>query len=328
MLAFSASHRARLLDHKEPSNRIATWVQDVFPKLRQALADNRVTDANLTTAIMLASLEIICPNAFEVPVSWQTHLQTARQMIIARGGPHAIKRSDKVPFFLSRWFAYLDVIGSLSGNKNDKPLGPNYWTSDPDDQEEWQIDCLFGFTTRYLGILSHIALLAKQCESERFDEAGNVRENWRPSPDVVQFTETLRRSLQEGREHVYRPCNHRAAGDNENEQGWDSLEIYATNEMFHWAGLIHLSRRVLGKSTWDSEVQIAVQEIVGALSKVRYGSTAEACLLFPMFTAGCDAIQSVHRKKIIERLVGMEGFGMLQVGASDHLWLRFHGTAS
>ena len=37
-------------------------------------------------------------------------------------------------------------------------------------------------------------------------------------------------------------------------------------------------------------MQIAVREIVSALYKVRKGGTAEACLLFPMFTAGCDAL--------------------------------------
>jgi hypothetical protein len=33
LLAYSASHRARLLCHPEPANRIALWVRDVFPSL-------------------------------------------------------------------------------------------------------------------------------------------------------------------------------------------------------------------------------------------------------------------------------------------------------
>ncbi|KAL9608537.1 MAG: hypothetical protein Q9204_009226 [Flavoplaca sp. TL-2023a] len=89
--------------------------------------------------------------------------------------------------------------------------------------------------------------------------------------------------------------------------------MVATNEAFHWAGLIHLNRRILGKKNEDVEVQIAVREIVSALFKVRKGGTAEACLLFPIFTAGCDARERGQREVIIERLSSIEESGMTQV---------------
>lgn len=329
LLAFSASHRARLLSHPEPANRIAVWVQDVFPKLRRDLINNteQISNATLTTAIMLASLEIISPNTFEVPISWQNHLTVARQMIIARGGPKSVQRKDRVAYFLSRWFAYLDVLGSLSGSKNDRPLGSSYWSEDAySTDEDFQIDCLLGFTSRCIGILARIAELAKQCETKRIDDDGNVRSDWRPSQDVVEQAERIRRDLQEGRDHVYKGCNHRSADNSESEAGWDALEIYATNEAFHWAGLIHLCRRVLGKPTQDPEVQNAVREIVGALFKVRKGSTAEACLLFPMFTAGCDAVDPGQRAKILERLKSVEGFGMTHVHKARTLMQRVWDT--
>lgn len=137
LLAYSALHRARLLRQPEPELRIALWVQDIFPNLRRALDDPNqiITNANLATAIMLASLEIISPKAFGVEVSWHNHLDTARQMIAARGGPQNVQtasRSDKVLSFLWSWFAYLDVLGSLSGVKansstlvRDLSLSPN-----------------------------------------------------------------------------------------------------------------------------------------------------------------------------------------------------------
>lgn len=324
LLAFSASHRARLLNHPEPVNRIAVWVQDVFPKLRLALtnpAANPVSNDVLAPAIMMASLEIISPNTFEVPISWQNHLTIARQMIMARGGPRSMDRHDRVAYFLSRWFAYLDVLGSLSGNKNDQPLGSFYWSSEnASADEDFQIDCLMGFTTRCIGSLARIAELAKQCESQRIDDEGNIRSDWKPSLDVVGQATLIRRDLEEGLSDriIYKGCNHRSSPhpDAQHKNSWDATEIYATNEMFHWAGLIHLYRRVLGKSTDDIEVQHAVREIVGLLYKVRRGSTAEACLLFPMFAAGCDAKEAGQREKIMERLRCVEGFGMTQVSAS------------
>lgn len=328
LLAYSASHRARLLHHPEPSNRIALWVEGVFPRLRQALESSEpITIKNLATAIMLASLEIIAPNAFEVNIPWRSHLSVARQMIIARGVPQSIHRQDNVSDFLSRWFAYLDVLGSLSGRKNDAPLSSNYRaTDDQDGEDPYQIDCLMGFTTRCVGILAQIAALAKECEQFRLDENGDVRDEWRPGEDIVQKAETLKAELQEAREHTYKTCPHRSPAENESEAGWDSLEIIATNEMFHWAGLIHLTRRVLNKPSSDPEVQNAVREIVGGLYKIRHGSTAEACLLFPMFTAGCDALEQPQRDRIMGRLRSVESFGMTQIHKARALMQRVWDT--
>ncbi|ORY11400.1 fungal-specific transcription factor domain-domain-containing protein [Clohesyomyces aquaticus] len=331
LLAFSASHRARLLNQKEPANRIAVWVQDVFPKLRQSLmsSPDQISNSTLAPAIMLASLEIISPNTFEVPISWRDHLAVARRMIIARGGPRGVDRHDREVYFLSRWFAYLDVMGSLSGNKNDTPLDSGYWSPENSSaDEDFQIDCLLGFTTRCVGILARIAELAKQCEYKRIDEFGNFREDWQPEEDVIMQAEQIRQELELGLSDriVYKGCNHRSSDSSESEGAWDAIEIYATNEMFHWAGLIHLYRRVLGKSAMDPEVQRAVRGIVGLLYKVRRGSTAEACLLFPMFTAGCDARDEVQREKIMERLRCVEGFGMTQVHRARSLMQKVWDT--
>ncbi|KAF2832256.1 hypothetical protein CC86DRAFT_313167 [Ophiobolus disseminans] len=315
LLAYSAAHRARMLHHPEPSNRIALWVQNVFPKLRHTLLLNpaHISDATLAAVIMMASLEIISSGTFEVPVSWQNHLTMARQMIVARGGPRGMGREDCVAYFLSRWFAYLDVLGSLSGNKNDMPLGSAYWSNvNAVADEDFEIDCLMGFTTRCVGSLARISELAKCCEAQRIDEQGNVRADWIPEPDVVQKAVQIRRELEEGllERNIRKGCNHRSSASTESEGAWDATEIYATNEMFHWAGLIHLYRRVLGKPGPDIEVQNAVREILGLLYKIRRGSTAEACLIFPMFAAGCDTEDQGQREKIMERLKSVEGFGM------------------
>ncbi|KAL9609299.1 MAG: hypothetical protein Q9167_005917 [Letrouitia subvulpina] len=333
LLAYSASHRALLLKHPEPVNRIALWVKDVFPTLRCALLDpNRpISNANLATAIMLASLEIISPNAFEVTVPWQNHLNVARRMILSRGGAQAVHRKDKVSYFLSRWFAYLDVLGSLSGSKNEQPLfSGSYWIND-DSDDEFQIDCLLGFTSQCVGILAKIAELASQCDRERIDaETREIREDWTPGEEIVQQAEQLKQNLQNARMHRFKGCPHRPStpikstpdrhiGDDNNNPGWDLLEMVATNEAFHWAGLVHLNRRILGKKSEDIEVQIAVREIVSALFKVRKGGTAETCLLFPMFTAGCDAKEPGQREVIMERVKWVEGCGMTQVHKARRL---------
>lgn len=331
LLAYSAAHRARMLNHREPTNRIAVWLQDVFPKLRQTLIDspNDISDDTLAVVIMMVSLEVICSGTFEVPVSWQNHLTMARQMIIARGGPNGMGRQDRVAFFLSRWFAYLDVLGSLSGSKNDVMLGSIYWSHETAyADEDFEIDCLLGFTTHCVGSLARISELAKQCEPHRIDDQGNVREHWIPDPTIVQEAIKIRRALEQGLldRNMHKGCSHRCSASSEFDGTWDATEIYATNELFHWAGLIHLQRRVLGKPAMDVEVQHAVREIVGLLYKIRRGSTAEACLIFPMFAAGCDTLDQGQRDKIMDRLRGVEGFGLTHVPKISNLMQRVWDT--
>ena len=199
-------------------------------------------------------------------------------MILSRGRATAAPRKDKVFYFLMRWFAYLDVLGSLSGGKYDQPLfGGNYWALDPAaGEQDYQIDCLLGFTSRLVTILAEIATLARTCDSERIDPSGYVRTDWQPSLEVMHRAEKLKAGLVEARMHHYQGCPHRRA------------------------------------STQIEDNSYAI-EIVVALQRVRKGGTAEGCLLFPMFTAGCDAKNPTFRETIMERLKRMEGLGMSQV---------------
>ncbi|MCJ1386004.1 hypothetical protein MMC17_009129 [Xylographa soralifera] len=315
LLAYSASHRARLLKHPEPSNRIALWVRDVFPNLRRALSglEDQMDNTTLATAIMLASLEIIAPNAFEVPVPWQEHLRTAREIIVLRGPP-VIGHYDKVAYFLNRWFNYLDVVGSLSGAKNTPLLSDDAWSNNNDlsIEQAAQIDCLFGFTSRCVTILARLADLARRCDSERIDSDGNIREDWKPSIEVISAAKGIKGQLKSTRDQTFTGCPHNTAVS-ESERGWETIEMVATNDAFHWAGLVHLNRRVLGKISADDEVQAAVTQIIVSLGKVRIGGTAEACLLFPIFTAGCDAKCEAQREVIKERMRSVEGTGMTQI---------------
>lgn len=323
LLAYSASHRARLLQQPEPAIRIARWVQDIFPNYAKDLSDPTkiVSNSNLATAIMLASLEIISPKAFGVAIPWQKHLSTARQIILARGGAKSIHRDhSQASDFLLRWFAYLDVVGSLIGSPRDLPSssnggeGPDY-DLDDDEVNDFQIDCLLGFTSRCVSILSKIAHLARISDAERYDNDQNVRPDWQPDEKTAVRAEKLINDLESARTNTrIQPCPHlHSAG--EAAYQWDFQEMQATNEAYHYAGLVHVHRRILGKPSSHPDVQTAVREISGALYKVRKGSTAESCLLFPMFTAGCDSQDEKQRNAIMDRFRGVEEFGLSHVSS-------------
>jgi Fungal specific transcription factor domain len=312
--------------------------------------NTQISNANLATAVMLASLEIISPSSFGVSIPWQNHLSIARSIIRSRGGPHSVSRKDPVMYFLTRWMAYLDVLGSLSGRRNEEPLfAGNYWSSshdegtsskelslddeDGDDEDDYTIDCLLGFTTRCVSILAQIALLARECEAERMNpETGEINTDWRPPPDVAKRAEKLKHDLVHAREHEQKQCTHHSpqiskatpVGNQPQLQperrysyvqmtDKDAEESLATNSAFHWAGMVHLLRRVHNLPRSDPQIQSAVKEIVKTLIQLREGGSAEACLLFPMFTAGVEAEDPLDRAEVLARIKGAEGLGMCQV---------------
>ncbi|GAB7366578.1 hypothetical protein MBLNU230_g8564t1 [Neophaeotheca triangularis] len=348
LLAFSASHRARLLGHPEPANRIAGWMADVLPTLRQALDSpspmSSCTDPSdptslgpLATAIMLASREIISPNRLTVSISWQDHLQIARRMIIAKGGLHHLAHRshgarDKTIFFLSRWFAYLDVLGSLSGSKHHRPLSDAYledgsglWLVNRANDEIFKIDCFFGFSGRCIALLAQVAELASECDRHRIDLiTSSVRTSWEPSDLIRNRTEQLRARLEASITQRYLGCSPKSPSATTVDDL--TAEIYATNTLFHLAGLLHLHRRCLNLPSSAPAIQDLVARTLSLLQDIRSNSTAETCLLFPIFTAGCEALNERDRELFMARLTAVEGWGMEQIARARELMGRVWET--
>jgi len=332
LLAYSASHQARLLGRPEPTERIGGFIDETVRSLNVALNHpvGATSDASLATAIMLASYQIVSPNPFASSgLTWQLHLNAARRIIVSRGGAQSMHSGDTVSYFLVRWFAYLDLLGRLSGREIDEPVlsgSGKYWTNDNEDERaEYAVDCFFGFTTRCVAILHSIGELARQCEQERKmnsmrsmsrggrDQSGN----WKPSQDVLMKARSLREELRESKEKSVGRCSHAHENgyDFHNIEEFDEEELLATNDAFHWAAEIHLYRRVLGYASNHPDVQTAVGLIVEAMYKVKQGGTAENCLLFPLFTAGCEAIDYTHRDYTLQRMLEVEKTGLTQVEA-------------
>ncbi|KAI3401672.1 hypothetical protein diail_9336 [Diaporthe ilicicola] len=335
MLAYSASHRAHLLNQPEPATRIAHWVQDIFPALRAALNDpnQKISNANIATGIMLASLEIVSPTAFGYTIPWQRHLGLARELIASR--PDGIRWSrrwtqeDQVRAFLWSWLAYLDVLGTLSGGRRESSTA---WILDyqKDDYEEEfdEIDCLMGMTTRGVYILAKVAELAKECDALRTQGgpgpgpgAGLLLPHpasvlpgreWRPPKDVITRAWELEDEAKRSMILPPQPCKHlHASGD---VVRWDQREMAALNEAYHWAGLVHLHRRVLGKAAGHEDVQAAVLKIHACVDCVPLGGSAEGSLLFPLFTAACETLDDEPRRaRIRARMGSMARSGFLQV---------------
>lgn len=140
LLAYSASHRAKVLKQDMPSEMIGNLLGRTFKGLSVCLEDKKeaMSDSTLATAIMLCSFEILSETGAS---SWKTHLHGAREIVMGRGiirqktqsmaareaeldaknssNPLALLNGadvseTDVAFFLLRWVAYIDVLGALS----------------------------------------------------------------------------------------------------------------------------------------------------------------------------------------------------------------------
>lgn len=301
-----------------PEMRMAQWAQAVFPALREGLADDQpVSNVALTMSIMLASLEIVSPGVLGHGISWRQHLKQAGELMARRLEDLNMGRFDRQHdeecLFIRSWLAHLNMLGTLSPAPRDDtairihPLNIDALIKDMDE-----VDCIMGFSARCARLLNHVAGMAKLCDRERIGPNHQVLSGWVPRPKTVELALCLEQQLLESMKQSSRPCLHVRMG---NIQMRDLAEMAATNEAFHWAGIVHLHRRVLGKDSSHADVQGPVQQIVQCLEQTRIGGNAETGLLFPMFTAGCETADKTHRANILARIKSAETSGLAQVSS-------------
>jgi len=352
LLAYSASHQARQNKQPEPTELVSGFLDRAYRHLHQSLNDEneQKSIATLATALTLCSYEIISPNPFADGVTWQIHLNAARRIILARGGAQEMHSRDSISFFLSRWFAYLDVLGSFSSKNNEKPLFTGkYWTVDEEDTDgmaDFSVDCFFGFTNRFIGLLTRIGELARQSDDERrhfierAQEMGYTADGslWVPEGQVYNDGLRVREQLEESRRHAIGSCKHsrqnptllevEAFDDRRIPEDYARKEMLASNDAFHWAAQIHLFRRVFNYKIEHQCVQDAVQKIIEAMHDIPEQSNIENSLLFPFFTAGCESISKEDRSYILHRLLEIEKSGLTQVHRARVLMQRVWNTGS
>ncbi|KAH1418148.1 hypothetical protein KXV70_001035 [Aspergillus fumigatus] len=319
MLAYSASHRARYLNHPEPANRIAHWVSNVFPTLRIALEDpdQNITDNHLAAAIMLLSLKIISPSTFEVPIPWQSHLKLARDLYLARGVQMAYP-GNRVGSFLSRWLEYIDVMGSLSCQDIEPPLFlyqsiVSACSSAPAN-DDFFIDCFTGYTPKTALLLSRLAKVVHQCERTRVGNMVSVGPDQRPSPEIVVEAESLLADFQ--------VADNMARINSRHHQEPVSADMLAIDRSFRYAGLVHLHRRVLCSPTASAPVLEALDGLFKALGQLEPGGSAEVGALFPLFTAGCETRDLQQQADIMQRVKNLEKTGLKQIQNARTLMQR------
>ncbi|KAL5624660.1 hypothetical protein BROUX41_004720 [Berkeleyomyces rouxiae] len=328
LLAYSASHRARAIGYTEPGIRMAKWITIVIPNVNNNLHSNnaRKSVANLASAIILASLEIISPKVFGSQIGWQTHLLAARSMMEDKTFWRLDTKTKEGECcgFLWSWFVYLDILGSLSGGPwthEDPSKWVKHYDRIVDDQKDSldEINCITGFTVRCIRLLARVSNLCRKSDSSRITENRAIRPDWRPDQETIEAAEELDNAIHQSLKCNPFACSHIRP---ETVDTMSKAEIIAINEAFHWAALVHLHQRALGKPKEHNDVMNAVNGIVKCMKIVRPGTTGEMGILFPMFTAGCNTIREADKCEITRRFDKIEAHGMKQVSQARKLLVK------
>ncbi|KAL8717035.1 MAG: hypothetical protein Q9225_005690 [Loekoesia sp. 1 TL-2023] len=304
LLIFSASHRACLLGFPQPTNRIALWAQEVFPGLRHVLTGLRhvltghgpwtsPSNDDFAIAIMLASLEIVCPNVFRIPFPWRDRLETIGRLYEHRNTAltgNRLFQEDELEevAFLTRWYYNIFVMDALSEPQTSKPSRPSFTRSSE----------YFDFYTHQLmNMLSTTAGLIRRYEADKV-------ETWSNSCHILQSTSPI---IGLCRDIVLDCC------DFESAKAWfEGTKGRAMQKLYSWAAIILIYRRVEGRPISDTAVQCYVREIFEAV-KLAGLKGVNLGILFPLFIAGCEAETSVQRQFLSDRFDKLEKLGMAHI---------------
>jgi hypothetical protein len=220
------------------------------------------------------------------------------------------------------------------------------------------IDCFLGCTLRCMRLLMEAAKLVKEAQPVRMDATGHLLPDWQPTGELRRRAGVLLSELHLSCERPVFTCKHEsgeeghgrfsnsgAASPAPSSQGGGVGggggggggsaaaaamaaaakidEIRSANLLYHWAGIIQVHRRVLNSAPGSQAVRVAVRTVLAQLETIRAGSPAEACLLFPIFTAGCETDDPDEQMRFRRKIGDIEGFGMKQVRMPPRFFARF-----
>ncbi|KAA8910723.1 hypothetical protein TRICI_004070 [Trichomonascus ciferrii] len=258
-------------------------------------------------------------------------------------GPHPLRvlkqdiTENEASYFLLRTFAYIDVIGALSSSSASSVLVNNQqsgqlWTVPINSKISHGegIDFLLGVDLNVIPMFSKVSSLAR-----RRRELPNLPEHLQTAEEADIDAQALELS-----DILYSCCQPENLNFNLDEpppkprpQSTSSIpsnsvpnasysyaQLNIMNLTFCYAALIHLYRRVLLFPTDSETIQSLVRSITDLLeTHIPLGSSIEACMSFPIFTAGCEALDGPTREKYRQRIKGMHRFGVGQIFRANEL---------
>ena len=295
-------------------------MDSILSTFRQSIGDHGYGSGwsdFLAVTLMLTSITIVSPIAFDDGSAWCAHLRIAHQIItkhcgVADKSPHSHDPSNDVSedvrVFLIQWFTRFDVQKSILGATIGNPHYVYGGQTSPDTPllEPSEIGCVLGFTGQ---LARDLVQIENEVAAIRIAHSGSLTSPGPPDP--VEALQGLSDNINESRVKRFQGCS---CPTNDS---MAALEQDATNTAFHWTAKLCMYLALPSQDHLHYEYTRAVREIIIAMHKVREGGSAERCMVTPMFVAGCAAWRlPAYRVMIIKRFKDLETLGMVHVSSS------------
>lgn len=306
LLAASCSHYARLV--QKPSAHqltVLNFTNLAVAGLRAALADPTETlrPETAMTAMVLCTNDVCNGNAR----TWKVHLSGVTQLLTALLARHKTADGDPDPFFLCllKWFAALDILAGLSGTHEGCVNDGQYWnlTRNP-NCGNGHVDEICGYSTQLMPLLARIGQLARRNVHEQ-----SIFETYTEPSSAL--SEELTHDAQDLETRILSIANQvpSAATLAFHDQVLAS-ELHNTHLAFIHSALLHLYRRVELLPKSHPKVRAQVTAIFYNVQAIKPFSPANALILWPIFSAGCETDDLQERQAIQTRMANMQTMGL------------------
>lgn len=331
LIAFSISRSSAFKSEPYPREAASLLLNKALEDLYRRLTNPREanTDYTLALVLLLACFEIFC----DADSGWRAHHHGARQILFSRGLLRATtsmmnrrKRrvafkqgaEDDIHFFFNRWFAYLDVIGSLSSSSsiyNSSRMSDIEWECPKPTRQERErlmdIDPFSGFDIRLLEYFSMVVNLVEKRQAAGCVSSGTLPLSLiREALDVKQYildylkeTDLERREIK--KEILSDPLNVL------NDQLADYELLRATNIVFGLSGVLQIYRRVLMMPRDTAAVQDLVEQVTTVIrDQIPKYQPAAHCTLFSLFSCGSEALKDEDKEFYKHRMTVLAENGL------------------
>lgn len=344
LLAFAAKTRMSLLDNNNqyiPQEIADHLLGRSCLELLKALKDKdeATSDGTLATVLLLSSYEAFNSESFE---RHRAHTIGARQIIMARRETLGLNTTEgkgkfdesNIAFFLMRWFAYVEVVGSLSSTKESHKYLPQYgflspgqldFTDNKSTDPKRDIDYLLGFDVRFFPHMADITFLIRKANHYLESHAGDTIPVSLVT-EALEVKERITASYQEGEARRQKQLD-QIIDDKvqlkRRELGKDTTSppnvsniiaqdnvLRCTNKIFYDTAILNLYRRVLQVP----RESLLIQDIANGIADVLQGniescSSAEICTIFCLFCAGCETMDNERRDFFLDRFTRLTALG-------------------
>ncbi|KAG9689806.1 hypothetical protein KCU95_g9364, partial [Aureobasidium melanogenum] len=291
-LALSCDQVRRLRgnDSIELQNRASFFLRKAITGLRKAMNDPTEAPAfsTICTVLFLCTNEVMAGNT----MAMRTHLNGAEYLLslaLGKSRHEAVADLDDQKLFLIRWFAVVDIFASIMSLDKTTSSDGQFWSigapsSTPSPQ---YIDEFVGFSLELMPVLARIGRMAR-LQRRRKSLGSSLGSGYAEMADDLdmlladnillteqQLSLLFTRASSPSLSHTQDPVL--------------VVEAVYVHQMFVHAALLHLYRRVQELPELDPKPAVALASMLDLLGKLRPESPANVLILWPLFTAGCEA---------------------------------------